>query len=129
MAMIFISSLARHDLRAEFEAAPAVPLPPEQIVGTGQHFANLQLSGLGQPAMEDFEEEIALEIDKDRLGILVAPFRAASPQRLFARADVSVARPFLLRAQTLNRQNKVVRDPSVIALPQLFQRNRHRTAL
>ena len=57
--------------------------------------------------MKNFEEKIALEIDENRLGILVSAFRSASPQRLFARTNVNIAWPSFLRAQTFDREDQI----------------------
>ena len=85
------------------------------MIRIGQHFGDLQLARFRQPAMENFQEKITLEIDEDRLGVFVATFRAAAPQRLFARANVDIARPVLFRAQAFDGQNQIARNAGVIA--------------
>ena len=41
--------------------------------------------------MKNFQEKIALEIDVNRLGVLVAPLRATAAKRLFGRANINMA--------------------------------------
>src|SRR5450755_692459 len=79
--------------------------------------------------MENLKEQITLEVDKDRLRIFIASFPAAAPERLFARANVDVARPSLFRAQALDGQDKIARDTGEISRAQLFERERPRAAL
>src|ERR1700730_3933281 len=79
--------------------------------------------------MENLKEQIALEIDKDRLRILIASFRSAPSKRLFARANVDMAWPAFFRAETLDRDNKITRYAGVISRSQFFERNRPRAAL
>src|SRR3979411_1945635 len=85
-----ISKLPRNNLCPKFEGAAAILFLPEQMLRVWQHFAHFQLAGFRQPAVEDFEEKVALEIDEDRLGIFVAAFGAAAAEGLFARPNVDV---------------------------------------
>jgi hypothetical protein len=95
----------------------------------GQHLRHFQLAGFRQPAVKNFEKEIALEIDEDRLGILVAAFGAAAAESLFARSNVDVARPAFRGAQALHRGDEISRDAGVISCRQLLQTHRPRTPL
>lgn len=68
---------SREDLGAQFERAVSVGFLPEQLVGRRQHLRDLEFARLGQPAVKNFEKRVALQIDKNRLGVLVAMFCAA----------------------------------------------------
>ena len=119
----------RNDLGAQLEAAPAIGFPPEQLIGRGQHFSDFELARLGQPAMKNFQKQIALQIDKDWFGILVAALSAAAPQRLFGRPAVNVTRSVARGAEALDRHHEVGRDAGEIASTEFLHRHRPGAAL
>src|ERR1043166_314661 len=61
-------SFVRHDQRAQLESAATIRLTPEELVGRGQHLGDLEFVPFRQPAMENFQEQVALKIDKYWLG-------------------------------------------------------------
>src|ERR1043166_896917 len=93
IATIFIEILRRHHLGPKLEGATTILFLPEQMIGIGQHLDYLEFAGLGEPAVENLQEEVTLEVDEDRLRVLVASFSAAATKRLFAWPNVNVAGP------------------------------------
>ena len=68
----------------------------------GQHFRDFDFARFNEPAVENFQKQITLKIDKDWLGIFIATFRAAPTQCLLGRANIDKARQIFLSAQFLN---------------------------
>src|SRR5947207_15220659 len=116
MAMIFIVSSWDHQ-RTQLESAPAIGFVPPKFVRRGQHFCYFQFTGFTQPAMKNFEKKVTLEIDKHRLGIFVATFRAPASQCLFARTNVHQARPIFGGAQSFDGENQFTRKAGEISIP------------
>src|SRR6266446_573312 len=117
-------SYAGNNQCAQLESPPAIPLFPKQMIGIGQHLGHFQFTSFRQPALKNFEKKIALEIDEDRFGILIASFRAAAAKGLFGRTNVNVARPIFLRAQSLQSENEIARNAGVIAGREFFASHR-----
>ena len=97
--------------------------------GSGSISVTSSSPGLDEPAVKNFEKEIALEIDIDRLGILIAAFGATAAERRFARADINVARQTAARAQSFHRDDEIARDAGEIAGAEFVERDSPGAAL
>src|SRR5207302_7616742 len=107
-------SLPRDDERAQLKRAAPIRLAPKKIIRSGQHFGNLELDPLRKPSVKNFEEQIALKIDKYRFRIFVARLGPAAAQRLLGRADVDEPRQVPFRSQPLDREHKIARNARII---------------
>ena len=65
--------------------------------------------------MEDFEEQIILEIDKHGFGVFISAFGAAATQRLFCRANVNETRQISRSAQPFNGDEYFQPRPSAVS--------------
>src|SRR5207253_3204271 len=110
--------------RAQLESAATIGLMPPKVIRSGQHFCYFQLARLTQPAMKNFEKKITLQINKHRLGIFVAAFRATASQCLFGRANVNKAGPIFGGAQSLDGENQFWRKAGEISTAHFLTRNR-----
>src|SRR5947208_10865398 len=120
---------SRHHQRAQLKSATAIGFVPPKFVRRGQHFCYFQLAGLTQPAMKNLEKKITLEINKHRLGIFVASFRATASQGLLSWANVNKARPIFSGAQSFGGENQFPRKTGEISTAHFFTGNRPGAAL
>lgn len=77
--------LSRDDLGAQFEGTASILFLPGKVIRVGQHFGYFQLAGFAEPAVENFEEKITLQIDVNGLRIFVAAFGGAAAKRRLGR--------------------------------------------